>query len=63
MILIRILDLLLLMTAAKMSLFIVHLRELKTSGLDFLREHQKVIYDLKEMKGKSIASHIRLLLP
>ena len=41
----------------------VHLRGLKESGLDFLGEHQKVRYDLKEVKGKTIAINIRLLLP
>lgn len=41
----------------------VHFRELKESGLDFLEEHQKVSYDLKEIKGKVVASNIRLLLP
>ena len=39
----------------------VHLRELKESGLDFLAEHQKVSYDLKEVKGKPFACNIRLL--
>ncbi len=41
----------------------VHLRELQESGLDFLGDHQKVSYDLKEIKGKVVASNIRLLLP
>lgn len=41
----------------------VHFRELQESGLDFLGDHQKVSYDLKEIKGKVVASNIRLLLP
>ena len=39
----------------------VHFRELKESGLDFLGDHQKVSYDLKEVKGKPLACNIRLL--
>jgi CspA family cold shock protein len=39
----------------------VHFRELKECGLDFLRDHQKVNYDLKEVKGKTIACNIRIL--
>lgn len=41
----------------------VHLRELKESGLDCLVEHQKVSYDLKEVKNKIMAHNIRLLMP
>ena len=41
----------------------VHLRELKESGLDFLGEHQKVRYEIKEVKGKPLACNIRLLEP
>lgn len=41
----------------------VHLRELKESGLDFLGEHQKVRYEIKEVKGKTLAFNIRLLEP
>ena len=41
----------------------VPLRELKESGLDFLGEHQKVSYDLKEIKNKTVAHTLRLLLP
>ena len=41
----------------------VHFRELKESGLDFLGEHQKVSYELKEVKGKTRACNIRLLEP
>lgn len=41
----------------------VHLRELKESGLDFLGEHQKVRYEIKEVKGKALAFNIRLLEP
>lgn len=36
----------------------VHLRELKESGLDFLGEHQKVRYEIKEVKGKALACNI-----
>ncbi|GAO99078.1 putative cold shock protein A [Caedimonas varicaedens] len=41
----------------------VHFRELKASGLEFLREQQKVSYELKEVKGRNIASQIKLLAP
>jgi CspA family cold shock protein len=41
----------------------VHLRELKESGLDFLGEHQKVRYEIKQVKGKTLAFNIRLLEP
>ena len=41
----------------------VHLRELKESGIDFLGEHQKVRYEIKQVKGKTLAFNIRLLEP
>jgi CspA family cold shock protein len=41
----------------------VHFRELQESGLDFLGEHQKVSYEVKEVKGKRIACQIKLLEP
>jgi len=41
----------------------VHLREIKESGLDFLGKHQKVRYEIKEVKGKTLACNIRLLEP
>lgn len=41
----------------------VHFRELQQSGLDFLGEHQKVSYELKETKGRNMACQIKLLEP
>jgi len=41
----------------------VHFRELQESGLDFLGEHQKVSYEVKEVKSKKIACQIKLLEP
>ena len=41
----------------------VHFRELQKSGLDFLVDHQKVSYELKEAKGKTIACQIKLVEP
>ena len=41
----------------------VHFRELQESGLDFLGDHQKVSYELKEVKGNPLAYNIRLLEP
>lgn len=41
----------------------LHFRELQKSGLDFLGDHQKVSYELKEAKGKTIACQIKLLEP
>ena len=39
----------------------VHFRELQESGLDFLGDHQKVSYELKEVKSNSLAYNIRIL--
>jgi cold shock protein len=41
----------------------VHFLELQESGLDFLGDRQKVSYEIKEAKGKTIACNIRILEP
>jgi cold shock protein len=41
----------------------VHFRDVQKSGLDFLKENQKVSFEIKEERGKTMARQIKLLEP